>query len=296
MVPKTTSATEHAERPGRDHALFTASRFTRQVPGRCFATLFQFRAFRVLPWLKRVFRVMKLRIQRVFTALPLLCGLATPAGATDGAAIQAHADILAAGRTFLQEAARAQHGGKVEVRMGRLDTRLRLARCAQPLQSFLPPGARLTGSVSVGVRCPEKAGWTLYIKAHIAVLAPALVTTRPIARGATLSAADIRAVESDVSASGYGYFQHLDQISGMIARRPLPAGAMLNPTMVKAPRLIRRGDRVTLINSAGPIRVEMAAEAISDGAKGERIRVRALNSGRVIDGWVASAGVVKLTL
>lgn len=235
-------------------------------------------------------------IRRAFAALLLVCGLSAPAGATEGSAIQAHAEILAAGRSFLLEAARARHSGNVAVRMGRLDARLRLARCTRALEGFLPPGARLSGSASVGVRCPGDAGWTLYVKAHIAVSAPALVTTRPIARGAPLSPADVQIVESDVSASGYGYFQTLDQIEGMLARRPLPAGAVLNPTMVKAPRLIRRGDRVTLVNAAGPIKVEMAAEAISDGTKGERIRVRALNSGRVIDGWVVSAGVVKLTL
>ncbi|MBZ0072359.1 MAG: flagellar basal body P-ring formation protein FlgA [Gammaproteobacteria bacterium] len=235
------------------------------------------------------------RLQHIFGITLLICGLSAPAGATTEP-IQVHADILAAGRSFLLDAARAQHDGDVEVRMGRLDPRLRLARCTQPLQGFLPPGARLSGSASVGVRCPGAAGWTLYIKAHIAVLAPALVTTRPIARAATLSAADVQVVERDVSASGYGYLQNLDQIDGMIARRLLPAGTLLNPTMVKAPRLIRRGDRVTLINAAGPIQVEMVAEAISDGTQGERIRVRALNSGRVIDAWVVSAGVVKLTL
>ncbi len=235
-------------------------------------------------------------IQRIFPILLLICGGSAPAGAAAEPAIQAQAEILAAGHSFLLEAARAQHRGNVEVHMGRLDARLRLARCSQALEGFLPPGARLSGSASVGVRCPGTGGWTLYIKAHIAVSAPALVTTRPLARGAALSPADVQIVESDVSASGYGYFQTLDQIEGLIARRPLPAGTVLNPTMVKAPRLIRRGDRVTLVNAAGPIRVEMAAEAISDGTRGERIRVRALNSGRVIDGWVVSAGVVKLTL
>jgi flagella basal body P-ring formation protein FlgA len=40
----------------------------------------------------------------------------------------------------------------------------------------------------------------------------------------------------------------------------------------------------------------MAGEAISDGSRGERIRVRALNSRRIVDCVVVSAGVVKVTL
>lgn len=239
---------------------------------------------------------MSLHLQRVFGAILLCCGLSAPLRAMDEPAIQARAEILATGRAFLLEAAGARHSGRVEVQMGRLDKRLRMPLCPERLEGFLPPGGRLSGHTSVGVRCPGGPAWTIYIKAQVAVVAPVLVTARPIARGTALSTADIQVVERDVAASGYGYFQTRDQITGSVARRPIPAGATLNPTMVEAPRLIRRGDRITLINTAGPVRVEMMAEAISDGAKGERIQVRALNSGRVIDGWVVSAGVVKLTL
>jgi flagella basal body P-ring formation protein FlgA len=51
-----------------------------------------------------------------------------------------------------------------------------------------------------------------------------------------------------------------------------------------------------LVSGQGPIQVEMLGEAVNDGARGDRVQVRALNSQRIVEGWVVSASVVKVTL
>jgi flagella basal body P-ring formation protein FlgA len=229
------------------------------------------------------------------TAAVIAAALAVPALAQEPP-IQPAQDILASARDYLSAAAAGQHTGRIEVRLGHLDPRLRLPRCGQTLQAFQSPGARLSGTTSVGVRCPDAAAWTIYVPAKIDVFHKALVTTRALAKGAHLQPGDVRIVETEVSELNQGYLQSVDEIQGLAARRPLPAGTVLSPSQVISPRLVRRGDRVTLVNMTGPIQVEMIGEAVSDAARGERIRVRALNSGKVVEGWVESAGVVKVTL
>jgi flagella basal body P-ring formation protein FlgA len=66
--------------------------------------------------------------------------------------------------------------------------------------------------------------------------------------------------------------------------------------MIKVPLLVKRGDRVRLVSGEGPIQVEMLGEAIEAAARGDRVRVRALDSKRIVEGWVVSASVVKMTL
>jgi len=66
------------------------------------------------------------------------------------------------------------------------------------------------------------------------------------------------------------------------------------PTMLKAQRLIERGQRVTVLAGGNGLEVRMPAEALSHGAKGERIRVRNLSSHRIIEGVVAGAGLVRV--
>ena len=206
------------------------------------------------------------------------------------------ADILATAQTFLEQATHDQGSGRAEITLGRLDPRLRLAHCTQPLQASQPAGARLSGHTSVAVRCPDTAEWTIYVTAEIELFGPALVTTRSLARGTSLASSDVKIIETELSSLGHGHLEDLEEIQGMATLRTLPAGTVLTPSMLKAPRIIRRGDRVTLVSGQGPVQVEMLGEAVSDAARGDRVRVRALNSQRVVEGWVVSANVVKVTL
>jgi flagellar basal body P-ring formation protein FlgA len=235
-------------------------------------------------------------LPKYVTAGYLAMALAGPLQADPGTDSQSPESILDAAREHLEQAARAQLTGRVEVQMGYLDPRLRLAQCAQPLETFQASGARPTGRTSVGVRCPDITGWTIYVAANVDIFGKALVTTRSLPRSADLAPGDVQLVETSLANLGAGYLNDSADIDGMVTRRPLPAGTALTPAMVKAPRLVRRGDRVTLVGGEGPIQVEMLGEAINDGARGERVRVRALNSQRIVEGWVVSASVVKVTL
>lgn len=234
--------------------------------------------------------------QRRATALLALM-LAGPLQADPGgAALESPQRILETAREHLIGSARTRHPGRIEVETGYLDPRLRLARCPQPLEAFQASGARPTGRTSVGVRCPGEAGWTIYVTANVDIFGKALVTTRSLARRADLTGGDVRLMETSLENLDAGYLTDAADLDGMVTRRPLPAGTVLTPAMIEAPRLVRRGDRVTLVGGEGPIQVEMLGEAINDGARGERVRVRALNSQRIVEGWVVSASVVKVTL
>lgn len=210
--------------------------------------------------------------------------------------IQSPTEIVAAAEAFLESAAQGQHPGRIEVKMGRLDPRLRLTACSTPLEAFQPAGARLSGNTSVGIRCPGRASWTIYLSADINVFGKALVATRALPRNAALDVNDVKLTETEVSMLGQGYLQSTDDIEGMVTHRPISAGTVLTPTMVKAPHIIKRGDRVRLQSGQGPVQVEMMGEAINNAARGDRVRVRPLNSKRIVEGWVVSASVVKVTL
>ena len=217
------------------------------------------------------------------------CAAATPA-------IEAPAAIVARAERHLAAAASAQQGGRVEIHMGHLDPRLRLTKCASALQAFQPSGARSSGPTSVGVRCPDATGWTVYVPAKIDIFGTALVATRSLAKDSVIRPADVQTREVELSRLGHGHVQSLDDVRDRTMRRSVPAGTVLTPAMLASPDLIRRGSRVTLVNTVGPIKVEMLGEAIGDAARGERVRVRALDSGEIVEGWVESASVVKVTL
>ncbi|MGA7800108.1 MAG: flagellar basal body P-ring formation chaperone FlgA [Gammaproteobacteria bacterium] len=228
------------------------------------------------------------------TAVALIAGTAfDPAW---GRAIQSRESIRSAARTFLRAQVSEHFSGKSKIHVGDLDPRLRLTACGGRLDAFLPPGGRLSGNTTVGVRCAATAGWTVYVSARISLFGKVLVATHPLARGDRLKGSDIRPVERNLSRLPYGYISDLSDASGKRVTRTIAAGAVLTPDMLTAPRLIHRGDRVMLVAEAAGLQVQMAGKAMGDGTAGDKIRVQALSSKRIVQGTVISAGVVKVTL
>lgn len=204
-------------------------------------------------------------------------------------------EIIASARAFLEAEQLVALDRAGEVRMGRLDPRLRLAACDGKLEAFLPPGAQGMGNTTVGVRCPAPS-WTLYISAQVIVQGQVLVTTRPLARGERLTEEHVQLVERDLASLPRGYFDDPQPVIGQQARRHLAADTVLNPQLIEAPRLVRRGEEVTLVAGSNGFAIRSRGQAMADGSSGEVIRVRSRDSKRIIEGRVLSAGVVKVTL
>ncbi|MGM0676987.1 flagellar basal body P-ring formation chaperone FlgA [Ectothiorhodospira marina] len=226
-----------------------------------------------------------------------LCLLVLPP-TTLASEVEPHANILETARDFLTEQARQHHGDALEVRVvpGRLDPRLRLRACGAPLEADLPPGGRMVGNTTVGVRCPGPSPWNLYVPMQVNVSGEVVVLDRSLPRGAVLSSTDIRLERKALDGLHSGYLVDPERANHMVLRRALRGGTVLTPHMVEPQRLVHRGERVTLLSENAAISVRMAGEAMADGAYGDRVRVRNLSSRRVVEGRVLSAGVVGVNM
>lgn len=77
-----------------------------------------------------------------------------------------------------------------------------------------------------------------------------------------------------------------EEIVGREAGRRLAAGRPLREGDLRAPRLVRKGEVVTLVFQRGGIELTAQARALQDGAEGERIRAVNLDSERPVSGLV----------
>ena len=171
--------------------------------------------------------------------------------------------------------------------------RLRLDACAEhPVAE--PPAVR-SANATVTVRCSAPA-WTVYVPVRISDLRPVLVLARAAARGEALSASLLSVQERDVAQLPFGYFEDVEAVTGHELRRPLAAGAVLTPNDAEPPRLVRRGEAVTVIGRSGGIEIRAGGTALGDGARGERVRVRNDSSRRVVEGTVTALGTVEIRL
>jgi len=228
-------------------------------------------------------------------AVLLLAALSAPVAADNEQAPQDLAAIRAAAEQFIK-AQPIDTGISAEAQADALDPRLRLPRCDQDLQAFLPPGGRRLGNTTIGVRCTSGNTWSVYVPVRVSAFADVIIASRPVERGTTLSTADLGHERRDLATLPYGYVLHTEQAVGKRVLRGLSQGAALTPTILAAPQWVKRGERVTVLAKVSGMEVRSTGEAMMDGTEGAVIRVRNLNTARVVEGTVIALGVIQVRL
>lgn len=234
------------------------------------------------------------------TGLALALAAATALTATAPALASVHppAEISSAAEAFARERlvmAPGAAGVEYEIKGAAVDPRLRLARCGQPLTPFLPSGSQVRGNVSVGVRCADTPGWTVYVPVTVEIWADVLVMIRSLPRGAEVGEDDVTHQRHEVSRLARGWIGDLGQLHDRRLARAIAAGAMLTPTALEAAPVVRRGETVTLRAAGGGIQIRASGVALGDAALGERVSVRNQTSQRVVEGRVAGPGIVEFS-
>jgi flagella basal body P-ring formation protein FlgA len=102
--------------------------------------------------------------------------------------------------------------------------------------------------------------------------------------------------QRDISSLVNGFITTPDKYHNFLVKRPIRMGQILTPHMLQVPKMVLRGERVTLLAEAGSLQVRSAGVALEDGIRGEVVRIRNSHSNRVIEGRVIAAGMVQITL
>jgi flagella basal body P-ring formation protein FlgA len=86
----------------------------------------------------------------------------------------------------------------------------------------------------------------------------------------------------------------VEQIIGMELTRSLDAGSTIGVNQLRPPKVIKRGQQVTLVAGAGNLQVRMQGKALGDATAGERVRVTNLSSNQQVEGIANSDGTVSV--
>ena len=222
----------------------------------------------------------------------LLILLSAPAFAQE---IQSLDAVREAAQSYVLKQVPSQNPGSVTVNVGALDSRLRLAPCAEPLKAALPSGATFRARMTVAVSCPGPTTWSVYVPVNIETQTSVLVLKHAAARGARLTADDIEVQTRTVTGAGDDYLTEAAELAGRTLKRPLGAGAAVTADAMAADSLIKRGQQVTLLAAAGGMEVRARGVAMNDAPVAGRVKAQNLSSGRIVEGFVESADVIRIT-
>lgn len=232
----------------------------------------------------------------------LLAGWGALYCATAGATAQTVPEqLIGTTEAFLEEQVplylqQAGIDGRYEIQINRLDPRLRMPACEQPLYTRLESPAHPVGRVTVRVGCDAGAVWSLLVPAQVRLFRPVVVAQRPLPRGTILSAQDIDWRERDIGTLNQGYLTEPEQALGHKLTRQVGIDQVLSPNQLERAPVVRKGDHVVISAGGTALSVRMPGEALSDGALGEQVRVRNLSSNRVIRARITGPGQVMVDM
>lgn len=115
----------------------------------------------------------------------------------------------------------------------------------------------------------------------------------PVARdnirnGMIIGARDIDMIEIRQRDLQPDMVTNAEELSGMTPRRMLLAGKPVKANDIEAPRIVERGDTVTLVFKEGALMLTSKGRALENGAKGDMVRVTNSSSSRTVDGIVTA--------
>ncbi len=224
-------------------------------------------------------------------SLAMIIGLAASCGFISQRSEAGTTELLQqASEHAFTAAQRAYPEGTVSVRMVPLDPRLRLDTCEA--LSLEMPGERVVGRVAIQARCQAPVRWGLYLTAQVDVILPVVQAARPVPRDTVLREADLTLARHNLADIRDGYLTDPGDAVGMAARSNLRADSVLYQRQLAAPKLVSKGDAVTVASSQGHVRVTAQAIALTDGVYGEQVEVRNPRSNRVLSAWVTGPGTV----
>lgn len=183
--------------------------------------------------------------------------------------------------------------GRVEVRLGNIDNKLRLAPCAR-IEPYLPSGAKLWGRANIGVRCIDgTTRWNVYLPIEVRVFAPALVAVRPIAAGQAIGIEDVESQDVDLTREPPGVLLDPAQLDATVASRAILVGTPLRAEMLRAKPVIAQGDLVKVIYLGTGFTVAAEGKALAAAGAGQSVRVQ-MESGRIVSGTAREGRQVEL--
>lgn len=128
------------------------------------------------------------------------------------------------------------------------------------------------------------------ISGHLVETTEVVVPLRAIARGETLTAADVIVERRPREGQGGELIAEMKGAVDKVARRALMAGMPLRNGDVQREEIVGRGDLVTIVYEAPGLLLTMRGRAGEAGAKGDVVSVTNPQSKRVLQGTVSGPG------
>jgi len=188
----------------------------------------------------------------------------------------------------------APAGTRVEVEVGALDPRLKLAPCAR-ITPYVPAGTRLWGHARVGLRCDEGARWSVYVPITVKVFGNAWSVNQALPPGTVLEASQLQQDEVDLAAEASPVIRQPQAAVGRTLTRALRTGQAVREADLKPRQWFAAGETVRVVTVGSGFAISADGQALGAGIEGQVVKVR-IEGGRVVSGRATAERRIEVTL
>ncbi len=219
-------------------------------------------------------------ISIVMIALVVLC---VNAAAGDGR-------IVAEIRDYITDSLR-QYDAFVEVEDVSIKSEVNPALDFDGVRIEAPYGVRPARRVPVTVVLVRDgvAVKRLWATVRVRVFKDVVVAARTLKIHEKVGPGDVRVERVELKDLSTGVVGSLDEVVGMMVRRPVRAGSYIKRNYLEPETLVRRGEAVTVVAESRTMRIRTVATALEDGYPGSFIEARTAG-GKSLFGLVTENG------
>lgn len=193
-----------------------------------------------------------------------------------------------------------QHSESATVSVQSLDSRLRLPMCDSSLSTNWSSGSATTGRVTVQVGCETGPSWRIHVQATVTREQSIWVVSRPMRRNEVLTREKLEQlamVIGDTATRRRATQEPVEDLSPYLGQeftRAVAAGEPLDASMLTPRKLVLKNESVLLQSIRPGLTLHARGISMDSGALDERIPVRNVGSGKIVDAIITGRGVVSV--
>ncbi|WP_342752128.1 flagellar basal body P-ring formation chaperone FlgA [Vibrio sp. JC009] len=181
-------------------------------------------------------------------------------------------------------------GGELIAHAANLDSRLKVTSCPSPLLASSSSKGKRTSNVTVLIECSED-NWRVYVPVRTTLSLPLVTARISLTRGEIISRQDLTLSMIEQNAYRREGFTQPEHVIGAKLKKNIRVGEVLERNDVC---VVCRNEKVVIKAVKGEMTITTKGTALTDGSRGEQIRVKNDKSKRIVEGIVT--GVAEITV
>jgi flagella basal body P-ring formation protein FlgA len=149
-------------------------------------------------------------------------------------------------------------------------------------------------TVSVEILVEGRVVRRFNASAEVEAFAPVLIATRDIAAGSRLRESDVKVETRRLEHPLSAYLLSITSLRGAATQSAIAAGEPLLTSLLSAEIVIKPGDSVRIRGESDAISINVIGEARGAGRVGDRIQVKNVQSGALLQAIVVDEGIVRV--